>query len=770
MAKNCKFMIGMPSSNFYKLFPLPGVKRTQLVAIILIISFSATFVNIQAGQQTDNITVPDAASASVAVSNLSYGEQDICTYNCTPSYYGITEGHYSQTEYSFNLSWYLNHDLDGSTGNRILIDQGNKTLLYIEYGNLYYCHTTVYGKEKYSGILNFHKSLTLYNFSVILSANMKHHAIIIQGNEHNSVPYTVALKNPYSNGNVTFMFGGKYSNQTIGRISVRNYTELISSGGAIVNNMELQSSNAIPHQIYNSSMAFLDSKFNSVIYLDRELSIIRYNYYDGNCSVIGSINDAYGIPVNSFQYGYRLIFYYSTPDNTHIYSVNSTDLSVNRTVIPDDNSTHLLLYRNQYIMFNLNGTFIFPGNYTVNVSGIKILSINVSKNIQITAFSGNTVYNYTMNNTMVPVQTGRYSWNMSGKVIYSGSVNGIDYSLKYGPLKLKPYGYTYYNLSNPLNDVYENNGEIYESNNGKFLNTGINANNSEISEFHGGIISMNGLHMSVYSYKDIFSPYIIKINNVTESVNYRNTNLEFNISSGLGYNLSLTLFNRTYYISNNEISFISNNTTSGIYNYSAIAINTAGYKYTGNYEMEYNNTLYVEPVPVSKPVTTITSASIDEKAGQFYIKINGNNTGNVTVDWYINGVYSGSGLVLHKGLPEGIDKISAEIGYDGKVYTARKTVVALGNIPYLVGAAGIASIITVFTVETFYFNNREFDEIIENSYGKTVKELIKTGRKKRASGRKIKYRLKVLSMEGKISIVRDLDNKKYVMANKRNKK
>jgi hypothetical protein len=760
----------MVSSNFYKLLPLPAVKGTQLMAIILIILFSATIIHIQSNQQANSMAIPDEASASIAVSNLSYGEKDICTYNCTPSYYNITQEHYSQTEYSFNLSWNINREVEASTENNIILVQGNKTLISIEYGKFNSYDTIVSGSKNYTNILSFHNCGTWYNLSIILSDHMKNHAIIMQGDGHDSIPYIIALKNPYTDGNVTFMFGGKYSNQTIGRISVRNYTQLISPDGATTSNMGLESSTLIPYPLYNSSMAFMDSKLNSVIYLDSDMSIIRYNYYNGNYSVLEKISDASYSDINSFQYGGNFIFYYSTSDNAHIFNVNSTDLSVNRTVIPDDDSTHLLLYENQYIMFNLNGTFIFPGNYNVNIPGVKILSINASKNIQITAFSGNTVYNYTMNNTMVPVHTGSYSWNMSGNVIYSRSINGIDYYLEYGPLKLKPYGHTYYNLSNPLNDVYENNGGIYELNNGKFLNTGINANNSQISEFHGGIISMKGLHMSVYSYNDILSPYTIKINNVTESVNYRNTTLKFNISSGLGYNLSLTLFNRTYYVNNNEISFISNNTTSGIYNYSAIAINTAGYKYTGNYKMEYNNTLYVEPVPVLKPVTTITSASIDEKAGQFYIKINGNNTGNVTVVWFINGVYAGSGPVLNKGLPEGIDKISAEIRYDGKIYTVKRTFVALGNIPYLVGAAGIASIITIFSVETFYFNNREFDEIIENSYGKTLKELIKTGRKKRASGRKIKYRLKVLSMEGKISIVRDLDNKKYVMANKRNKK
>ena len=740
------------------------MKRSQIIAIILVILFSATLLHLQPAKQADNVLIPDAVNSSVAVSNLSYGEKDICTYNCTPSYYKVTEGHYAQTEYSFNLSWFVNRQENGLTGNQIIVQQGNKTLISIEYGRVYNYSTTICGKENYTDIFNFNKCLTWYNVSIVLSDNMKNHAIIMQDNGHKSEPHIVALKNPYLNENVTFKFGGKYSNQTIGRIAVKNYTGLISPGEASLSNIPVWVGKVIPSEVYGSSMAYLAKKLNSVIYLGSNMSIIGYNYYDNNYSVIGSINDPYGYVINSFQYGNIFIFYYSTPDNTHIYSVNSTDLSVNRTVIQNDNATHLLVYRNQYITFNLKGTFVFPGTYTIKLPGVTILSVNASKNIEITAFSGNTIYNYTMNESMIPVMCGSYTWNMSGRVVYSNSGNGLDYSLEYGSLEVKPYGDTYYNLSNPMHDVYENHGEIYEMLHGKLLNTGINANNFQVSESGNAIISVNGLHMAIYSYNDVFSPYTIVINNVAESINYRNTTLIFNVISGLNYNLSVTIFNKTFHVHNNEISFTSSNITSGIYNYSAVAINTAGYNYRGTYSMEYNNTLFIAPV------TTVSSAVINEKDGFYYLKIKGNNTGNATVAWYVNGKYSGSGTQLHEQLPVGIDKLSAKISYNGKTYTVEKSVIVLGNIPYVVGIVGIGSIITIFAVETFYFNNTDIDDIIENSYGKSVKEVIKAGRKNRASGRRIKYRLKALSMEGKISIARDLDNKKYVMANKRKKK
>ena len=114
--------------------------------------------------------------------------------------------------------------------------------------------------------------------------------------------------------------------------------------------------------------------------------------------------------------------------------------------------------------------------------------------------------------------------------------------------------------------------------------------------------------------------------------------------------------------------------------------------------LQYNNTLYV------KPVTTIRSATISEKSGHYYLIIRGNNTGNATVKWYVNGAYSGTGMVLDKKLPEGVDKISARIACDGKTYSTERTVIVLGNLPYIVGIFGIGAVISIFVIETFYFN------------------------------------------------------------------
>ena len=65
------------------------------------------------------------------------------------------------------------------------------------------------------------------------------------------------------------MFGGEYSNQTVGRIAAKNYSGLVSPGEANINNFKVEWENTIPYQAYGYSMAFLDSNLNSIIYLDR---------------------------------------------------------------------------------------------------------------------------------------------------------------------------------------------------------------------------------------------------------------------------------------------------------------------------------------------------------------------------------------------------------------------------------------------------------------------------------------------------------------------
>ena len=183
--------------------------------------------------------------------------------------------------------------MEASTENNIVLKQGNRALLSIEYGKQLCYKTIVSGSQNYTGILNFRNCYTAYNLTIILSDSMRSHAIIIQGNEHYSEPHTVALKNPYRNGNVTFMFGGEYSNQTVGRIAAKNYSRLVSPGEANINNFKVERKNTIPYQAYGSYMAFLDSNLNSIIYLDGSMSIISYNYYNSN------IFSPYAIKINS---------------------------------------------------------------------------------------------------------------------------------------------------------------------------------------------------------------------------------------------------------------------------------------------------------------------------------------------------------------------------------------------------------------------------------------------------------------------------------------
>ena len=216
------------------------MKITRLVAIIFVLLFSVSLIHIPSVEQDHSSVSPDAVNSDINVRNLSGGARDICTDSSTPVYYNTTVSHYCETEYSLNLSWAPNSDVEGSTENNIILEQGNETLLSIEYGKQLCYKTIVSGRQNYTSILNFRSCYTAYNLSIILSANMRNHAIVMQGSGHYSEPDTVALKNPYKSGNVTFMFGGEYSNQTIGKIAVKNYSRLLSPGGAKIDNFKVE--------------------------------------------------------------------------------------------------------------------------------------------------------------------------------------------------------------------------------------------------------------------------------------------------------------------------------------------------------------------------------------------------------------------------------------------------------------------------------------------------------------------------------------------------
>ena len=87
------------------------VNKNRIIAIVIISLFIVTLIHIPSERSGNDTQNPDAETTSIFVQNISYDEKEIRTCSNNSIYYNITETHYLQTEYSFNLSWEILLDL-----------------------------------------------------------------------------------------------------------------------------------------------------------------------------------------------------------------------------------------------------------------------------------------------------------------------------------------------------------------------------------------------------------------------------------------------------------------------------------------------------------------------------------------------------------------------------------------------------------------------------------------------------------------------------------
>ncbi|ARD84636.1 hypothetical protein FAD_0730 [Ferroplasma acidiphilum] len=738
------------------------LKPFHVMVVIFILIFVTVFP-VHASDGFNNAISPTYISGdktTTQVSNVSNGGVNIVTSSSTPSYYIENESACNSTEYTFNVTGGINPDNNGGTENYIILKQENKTLFSISYGRKDTI-TTVSGSQDYNGILNLSGENIMYSVHIIMNNDIQNHALIWEGKEP-AIPHVIALKNSYNPGNISFMFGGQFSNQTIGKLSVKHYTGLLLPGSQNTHKLTYKKSFILnPAPIKKNQTAFLDSSLNSIIYIHYKGVIERYNYYTNNYSTLGEIHNFQTENISSIQSGSHYIYYTWNNSFTSIYTINKTDLSVENYTYRNYNMTHLLFFNGNYVFYNLNGDMTFANGDKINIANVSILKVNVSRAINIIAKNKTGIESYTVTVDGQILNTGEQGITGHYNIKYFYINNGISSYFERGNLSRSINGYLYYHFSYIANNIGIDNGNIVQSSQGSVEALGVNAPDT-MSSSNGTIIAANGQNIELYSNFTIASPYKITIRSVNEKVEFNSTILTLDINSGLPYHIVAVALNKTYNTNNSTLNLTFTGIHSGYYTIDFMAANIAGYTYNSSYVFQYNDSKYIS----NNTVTAINNVRIINDNGKFYVKINGNLIANATIAWYVNGKYSNTGKSLTTKLSTGIDKISVKITDGGKTYTDSRIVYYTGNLPYYAGFTGVFAILAIFLFETLYFNNKNVDELIIELNGSTLKKILKSGRRKRISGKLIRSRIKALNISGKISIERDMDNHKFIFADK----
>ncbi|MEM0140351.1 MAG: hypothetical protein QXZ44_07080 [Ferroplasma sp.] len=735
------------------------MRRKIIIILFLIFILAFTFSELNQNGNYNSKMINN--SESINITN-STSNTNICTFSKLPEYYNETFSTYNNTEFAFNLSWNHNGRTSSETENNIILWQNGQKLISIVYGIENNGITTVEGLKKYNNTLNLSEPFHIYTVHIILSKYSNRTAFIYQGSNNFTIPQMVILKHPFTQNKLTFSFGGNYSNQTIGPIKPINFKNFIVPSNYVKGNYTLKYQGNFNYSYDNMDNAYVDTYLNSIIYINKTYGLIAYNYIDNKSTVIGHFaNQSYG-NISLINYGSYIVYYANSGNTMHILEINKTNLK-SREAQFTSHLNHLLIFHDNYVLFNTNGTFYFPkSNEAVRIPAQQLLSVHSGNDITISALNNSRIINYTINSNIILSSHKYLNISENYSIIYIPLNNGLLSMMENNSIIENYNNEIFYNLKFVGSRILVNNNTIYAYNSHKLANTEIAYYEGTISYSNNSLLIAKNKNFKLYSDVNISSPYIITINQIHEIVKYENTTITFNISSRLNYSISANFSNKNYTVDNNVLIFNFTGLPTGRYLINVTAQNEAGYTVKEKYLFDFNNTVIREPVVVVKTVM------IKEINGKFTVFISGNNTKNLTVAWYINGKLSNYGMSLDSALPMGYDHISVKIVNNGRKYTATKDILVLGLIPYYASAAVIAGATGLFLINLLYYKNTGMDELILKYDGKPLKEVFKICRKNRIRKSRMKARIHALQREGKLSIDSDMNNQKYIIRRDKN--
>ncbi len=539
-------------------------------------------------------------STSTHIKSIN-GQLNVFTDNSTPSYLGENLSYYNETLYSFNLSWNC-YGNDASTEDNIIIEQDNQTLLKIKYGKSDNLDTHITGKNSFKNLIKINKMNHNYSLHFIFDKNINNYAYVFIKNSSFEIPLKIRLMNKYHYGNISMLFGGKYSNQTVSEINVEKYNKIIMPSNKNIK-FNLNRNN-IKNSFYsplstNSSMV-IDHNLNSLIYLNSNYDIVIYNYYNNSFKILYNNRLGNVSYKSSIKLSNSLIYYFYN-GNISIIKINLHNLSLKTLRLRSYSENHLLYYRSNYVLYNKNSDFtVYHNNEIKNISlGSDLIQADIKNNINIITYNKSTssMYYYDINSTyMLNFIKNETAYGLHLK--YAHINNGLSSTIYKNFTEENYLNNIFYSIKNINNNLFSSGKDLYIHKNNKIYNTSISHENYFVSYNNNSIMVYNNHDLLIYNVTDIYSQHHIKINSEKQKIYFNKTFISFNITSKLDYKIIINIGNYTLKLNNINYTYIKNvsNATDKL---NATAVNLAGYKYNYLYGFAYDNKI---PAVSTNPV------------------------------------------------------------------------------------------------------------------------------------------------------------------------
>ena len=373
-------------------------------------------------------------------------------------------------------------------------------------------------------------------------------------------------------------------------------------------------------------------------------------------------------------------------------------------------------------------------NFTYDSNGIYRFLI---RSQSLSGTSNSTVFSISVNNTVpyLPLLTSRIYTNRSSIELPFKIAGGLDYSanINHNGIPLKSQNIT--------NDTFKlNAGQgVYYINFTAYTRSGNHGSDQLVVDFH---YDLPAISMQISSLVLVHGNFTSLHYVVSDSVPLENLTLhENNISDELP-------------AGNDSGTLIINFANNGNYSFYLTAMDMCG---------NFNSS---KPENVSvKYYDTITGSeiriSIVGNSAHMETREIGNYSDNLQFAWYLNGKYEGNSSAINLNLPYGYSNITLKVYYNGKTLEVNRRVLVVGWIPEVTALATTAGVFTVRTLRIRRKLNAGIDLVL-NSKGKSVKEVVRVGRIRGIPGSAVKKAAAKMASAGKISFDRDLDNNLYI--------
>ena len=327
------------------------------------------------------------------------------------------------SNFTLKITFSWNHrNNDALTWDNMIFEQNNSRLLNFVFGPLYHSSTAyVNGTDSYYlGSPPAFSSFYTLQLSIPDTGKTGYFGITGGWNTTSSLPYAINLNGTFVNDSFQAVIGGGFSNATIYNIYLAHGTPGFGSlrtGSSIAYNVQKFNvhSNVTGNRTFGA-YPVADWKLNSIIFMENGImpGIYLFNYYNNTTLILTNISGSADWAA-SYSDGKYAYFFVSFQDNSNLFRINTTSLSVvkyNFGPIKIDSPKLTVLDMNFFLINGSGKVWIY--NTTSSTSRWANISSNFGQKVILSSVQNQHIILMAMNTSSMEISN--YSLNTSGSL------------------------------------------------------------------------------------------------------------------------------------------------------------------------------------------------------------------------------------------------------------------------------------------------------------------------------------------------------------------